>query len=302
MNTLRCTLFTSLVAAALTASAADRFDIAITVDDLPAHGSRLPPGVTRMNIADTFIKALKAHNVPEAYGFVNARALAVEPSSVQVLDAWRQAGYPLGNHTYSHISVDTAESQDVWERDVEAGEGPIIPRMKNADWHYFRFPFLATGNDVAKREGAFAYLRSKGYKIADVSVSFDDWDYTDAYTRCVFSGDNASIEAMKAQYLRGVDNEIMRMKTLSQQIFGRVIPQVLLLHIGAFSALTMDDVLKRLDAAGARYVTLAQAQSDSAYAFPGSKDVITRTALGRGIQFSDGAKDAGKIDLNAVCR
>lgn len=302
MNTLRCTLFTSLVAATLTASAADRFDIAITVDDLPAHGSRLPTGVTRLNIADTFIKVLKAHGVPEAYGFVNARALAVEPSSVQVLDAWRQAGYPLGNHTYSHLSLDAAESQDVWERDVEAGEGPIVPRMKNADWHYFRFPFLAAGNNPTRREGAFAYLRSKGYKIADVSVSFDDWDYTDAYTRCAINNDNANIEALKAQYLKGVDNEIVRMKATSQQIFGRMIPQVLLLHIGAFSALTLDDVLKRLDAAGAHYVTLAQAQADTAYSYPGSKDVITRTALGRNIQFSDGAKDVNKLDLNSLCR
>jgi len=302
MKTLRCPLFVSLVAVALTAGAADRFDIAITVDDLPAHGSRLPPGVTRMNVADTFIKTLKAHGVNEAYGFVNARALAVEPSSVQVLDAWRQAGYPLGNHTYSHLSLDAAESQDVWERDVEAGEAPIIPRMHNADWRYFRFPFLAAGNDLAKREGAFAYLRSKGYKIADVSVSFDDWDYTDAYTRCAVKGDSATIDAMKAQYLKGVDSDIARMKSTSQQLFGRMIPQVLLIHIGAFTAITLDDVMKRLDAAGARYVTLAQAQSDPVYASPGSKDVITRTALGRGIQFSDGPRDGNALDLNGICR
>ena len=300
MNELRCSLFIGLIAASALAGAADRFDIAITVDDLPAHGSVLPPGTSRVAIADTFIKTLKAHGVPEAYGFVNARALAVEPNSVQVLDLWRRAGYPLGNHTYSHLSIDTAESQDVWERDVEAGESPIVPRMGGADWRYFRYPFLATGSDPVRREGGFAFLRVRGYKIADVSVSFNDWDYTDAFTRCTAKGDNTSIEAMKAQYLKGVDDEITRMKNGSQQVYGRMIPQVLLLHIGAFSAATLDEVLKRLDAAGARYVTLSQAQADPAYNHPGSGALIARTAKERGMQLPGPSAD--RLELNTLCR
>jgi peptidoglycan/xylan/chitin deacetylase (PgdA/CDA1 family) len=300
MNQVRCSLFIGLITAALAAGAADRFDIAITVDDLPAHGSVLPPGVTRVGIAETYIKVLKAHGVPEAFGFVNARALAVEPSSVQVLDLWRKAGYPLGNHTYSHLSLDAAESEEVWERDVEAGEQPIVPRMSGADWRYFRYPFLAAGNDPVRREGGFAFLRTRGYKIADVSVAFGDWDYTDAYTRCASKGDNASIEAMKAQYLRGVDDEIARMKANSQQVYGRMIPQILLIHIGAFASITLDDVMKRLDAAGARYVTLAQAQTDPAYAQPGSGTVVARAAKERGMHLPAAKED--RLDLNNLCR
>ena len=238
--------------------------------------------------------------MPEAFGFVNARALAVEPNSVQVLDIWRKAGYPLGNHTYSHLSIDSAETQDVWERDVEAGEGPIVPRMAGADWRYFRYPFLAAGSDPVRREGGYAFLRMRGYKIADVSVTFNDWDYTDAYTRCAAKGDYSSIEAMKAQYLKGVDDEIARMRSASQQVYGRMIPQVLLLHLGAFSALTLGDVMKRLDAAGARYVTLAQAQTDPAYAQPGNGMVIARAAKERGIQLPGGQMD--RLNLNTLCR
>jgi len=300
MNTQRFSLFLGLITVALTASAVEPFNIAITVDDLPAHGSRLPPGVTRNNVAETFIKTLKAHGVPEAFGFVNARALAVEPSSVQVLDLWRAAGYPLGNHTYSHLNLDAAETQDAWEGDVIAGEPVVAQRMAGANWRYFRFPNLAAGNDLVKRESARAFLRGRGYRIADVSIAFDDWDYTDAYTRCVVKGDNTSIEAMKMQYLKGVDDEIARMKSASQQVYGRMIPQVLLLHIGAFTATTLDDVMKRLDAAGAHYVTLAQAQADPAYAQPGSGLVMERTAKERGIQLP--ASKTDRLDLASLCR
>lgn len=57
---------------------AEPFDIAITVDDLPVHGE-LPPGVTRVALAQEHLRILKAHGVPEAYGFVNAGQLAREP-------------------------------------------------------------------------------------------------------------------------------------------------------------------------------------------------------------------------------
>ncbi len=55
-----------LAALALPAGAAERFDIAITVDDLPMHG-QLPPGMTRLGIAQATLATLKAHGVPEAF-------------------------------------------------------------------------------------------------------------------------------------------------------------------------------------------------------------------------------------------
>jgi hypothetical protein len=73
---------------------------------------------------------------------------------------------------------------------------------------------------------------------------------------------------MQAQYFKGVDDGIQRMKALSQKVYGRMISQVLLTHLGGWSALTMKDVLAKLDAAGAQFVTLNQAQRDPAYSEP----------------------------------
>jgi hypothetical protein len=254
--------------AAESAAAPQRsFDIAITVDDLSAHGT-LPPGSSWPGIAESYLGTLKAHHVPEAYGFVNALRLKDAPGSEPVLDIWRKAGYPLGNHTYSHMGLSQAPSLQAWEDNVKQGEPPIAAHMAGADWHVLRYPFLDAGNTSTRHDGAQAWLKEQGYRIADVSISFDDWAYTDTYARCVAKGDNAAIEAMKRNYFARVDAGIARMKALSQAVYGRQTAQVLLTHMGAWSAATLPEVMAKLDAAGAHYVPLAQAQRDPAFTAP----------------------------------
>jgi peptidoglycan/xylan/chitin deacetylase (PgdA/CDA1 family) len=294
-----------LVLAASMAHAADRFDIAITIDDLPNHGA-LPPGMTRLGIAQSQLDTFKAHHVPQVYGFVNAAGIVHEPGTEAVLDAWRKAGYPLGNHTYSHMSLNGAPSLAAWIADLKAGEPAIAQRMQGANWHYLRYPFLAAGTDQARHDGAIAYLKSHGYRIADVSVGFDDWAYSDTYARCLAKGDTASIEAMKAQYLKGVDANIARMKALSQRVYGRMIPQVLLTHIGGWSAVMLPQVMDKLDAAGAHYVTLEQAEADPAYAETdpraGDGSLMERMAAQRGIAIDGLPASPSLANLNTLCR
>jgi peptidoglycan/xylan/chitin deacetylase (PgdA/CDA1 family) len=117
---LLCALL--LAGGAAAAASADRFDVAVTADDLPAHGS-LPQGMTRVGIAQSYVDMLKAHRVPEAWGFVNAVSIKTEPAGAQALEVWRRAGYPLGNHAYSHMGLSRgAPSLEAWEADVTANE------------------------------------------------------------------------------------------------------------------------------------------------------------------------------------
>lgn len=290
----------TLLVAATPVHAQDRFDIAITVDDLPAHGP-LPTGMTRAGIAQSYADTLRARGVPEAWGFVNAIRVIQDPSSEAVLGVWRRAGFPLGNHTYSHVNLGRAASVEAWEADTTAGEALVAKYMPGQDWHYLRFPNLSVG-DGDRRDQAVTWLKSKGYREADVSVAFSDWDYTDAYARCLAKGDQATIDAMKAQYLKGVDDGIVRMKAVSQRVYGRIIPQVLLTHIGGFSAVMLPEVMKRLDAAGAHYVTLAQAEADPAYADWGGGSVMDRTAKAKSISLSDIPSPASADNAKNLCR
>lgn len=297
---------TALVIATIAAPvpAQDRFAIAITVDDLPTHGS-LPRDTDRATIARAYIATLKAHGVREAFGFVNAGKVASDLSSEAVLDIWRKAGYPLGNHGYNHLNLTRAKTIAAWTADVVAGEPLVAKYMRGGNWHYFRFPNLAAG--TGERQIAAAdFLKTRGYRVADVSVAFSDWVYTDAYVRCLAKNDQTSIAAMKAQYFRGVDDGIAQMKSISRRIYGRVIPQVLLTHLGGWSAITLPDVLARLDAAGATYVTLERAQADPAYAaagkLSGGGSMMTRTAKAQGINLSDIAGHTAGIDVKQLCR
>ena len=178
--------------------------------------------------------------------------------------------------------------------------------MKGADWRYFRFPNMAAGRDKAQHDSAMAFLKDRGYRIAEASVSFDDWAYSDAYARCLGKGDGEAIAAMKAQYFRNVDDGIARMKALSHAVYGRMVPQVLLTHLSAWGAATLPDVLARLDAAGARYVSLPRAQSDPAYAnadpWAGNQLSMDRAARQRKIDRDAMPKLRSAIDLKALCR
>jgi hypothetical protein len=303
--TPRIWLGTLLLAGSALQAQAQGFDIAITVDDLSAHGT-LPPGMSWPGIAQSYLGTLQAHHVPEAYGFVNALRLKDQPGSEPVLDLWRKAGYPLGNHTYSHLGLSQAPSVEAWEENVKQGEAPVASRMQGANWHVLRYPFLDAGNTQARHDAALAWLKGQGYKIADVSVSFDDWAYTDTYARCLAKGDTAAIDAMKREYFTRVDAGIARMKGLSERVYGRVIPQVLLTHMGAWSAATLPEVMAKLDAAGAHYVPLAQAQLDAAYRSgspqAGNGDMMERTAREKHVDTGGlpQVPPVGKLD--AMCR
>ena len=295
-----------LAAGAGAAYAADssRFDIAITVDDLPDHGSKPVAGMTRVGIERAEIAALKAHNVPQAWGFVNAHGLVGEPDSIVVLKEWRAAGFPLGNHTYSHMAL-SKSTIEAWTADLEEGEPILDDLMAGENWRFLRFPFLDGGN-ASNHDAAIAYLNAHHYRIADVSVSFSDWAYTDTYNRCLTKGDQATIAMMKARYMDGVRTEIARMKVMSQEVYGRVIPQVLLTHIGGFASVMLPQVLDELDKAGAHYVTLEQAESDPAYAETdaraGEGTVMERTAGEKGIVLSGLPPAASFSDIDGLCR
>ncbi len=291
-------------AGAVHAADAGHFDIAITVDDLPDHGSKPVAGMTRVGIERAEIAALKSHHVPQAWGFVNAHGLVGEPDSITVLKEWREAGFPLGNHTYSHMAL-SKSSIEAWTADLEEGEPVLDAMMQGENFRFLRFPFLDGGN-ASNHDAAIAYLNAHHYRIADVSVSFNDWAYSETYNRCLARGDEATISMMKTRYLTAVRAEIVRMKAMSQKVYGRMIPQVLLTHIGSFASVMLPQVLDELDKAGAHYVTLEQAESDPAYAETdaraGEGSLMERTAGEKGIDLSGLPAGVSIADIDGLCR
>jgi peptidoglycan-N-acetylglucosamine deacetylase len=238
--------------------------VALTFDDLPAHGP-LPPGLTRVDIIKSIIKSLKAAHAPAVYGFLNAKRMQENPADMELLQLWRAAGFPLGNHTFSHMDLDK-NTLEAFEEDLLAGEPSLRQLMGNRDWHWFRFPFLNEGDTAEKHHAIDAFLKEHGYRIAEVSLSFADYAYNEPYARCVAKNDQQGIAALKQSYLSGAADSLVEGQQLSEQLYGNDIKHVMLLHVGGFQTVMLPQLLDLLKQRHFKLIKLPDAASDPAYA------------------------------------
>jgi peptidoglycan/xylan/chitin deacetylase (PgdA/CDA1 family) len=239
--------------------------VALTFDDLPVHGT-LPPGVRRPDIAKGILAALQAHKVPPTYGFVNAKGLEEAPDNVEVLRLWRAAGHPLANHTFSHMDLN-ANSPEAFEQDIVANEATLRTFMGGDGWRWLRFPYLRQGDTPEKWRAVASFLKERGYRVAHVTISFDDYAYNDPYARCLARPDPTAVDWMRASFLERAARYISASQESAKLAFGRDIPHVMLLHLGAFDVVMLPALLDLMEQRKIRFVTLEEAQGDAAYSF-----------------------------------
>ncbi|MBX9615402.1 MAG: polysaccharide deacetylase family protein [Caulobacteraceae bacterium] len=238
-------------------------DLALTFDDLPAH-SALPPGETRLGVIARLVAAMADAGVPPSMGFINASGLETRPEDRAVLKVWRAAGHPLGNHGWSHANLD-AIGAEAFATELVGNEPLLETLAGDTDWRWFRYPFLAEGLDPAVRQAARATLRERGYKVASVTMDFSDWAFNEPWARCKSRGDAAGMARLEALFLASAAEAFDASRALSQRLYGRDIPYVVLMHVGALDAHMMPRLLALFQARGARFVTLDEAMADPFY-------------------------------------
>ena len=236
--------------------------LAITFDDLPLNGE-LPPGVTKTETAKNVLEILKTWRVPPTYGFVNAIRLEGNDDGAEALKVWA-AAEPVGNHTYSHMDLEK-NSAEVFERDLAEDE-PVLELLDAKDkWRWLRYPYLHEGDTVEKRQAVRAYLKAHGYRIAQVTLDWEDYLWNFAYARCAAKNDTKSIEWLRSSYLSTASEFLDLGREQAKLIYGHEINYVLLMHLGAFSSTILPDALDLLEKKGFKLVTLEEAESDPAY-------------------------------------
>ena len=237
--------------------------LAITFDDLPLNG-QLAPGTTRVGIAKDVLRILKEHRVARTYGFINARKLEGDADATAALRLWVAGDQRVGNHAYSHIDLhkSTAES---FLRDVAQNE-PVLQLLDSTDhWRWFRYPFLHEGDLLDKRRTVRRELQERGYRIAQVTLDYEDYLWNTAYARCAAKQDAAKISWLRSSYMSIAEQYLDANRQMAKTVFEREIGHVLLLHLGAFSSTILPDLLDLLQRKGFTFVTLEQAQSDPVY-------------------------------------
>jgi peptidoglycan-N-acetylglucosamine deacetylase len=201
--------------------------------------------------------------VPPVYGFINARKLEGNPDGSEALKLWA-AGEPVGNHTYSHMDLET-NTADAFERDIEENEPALELLEAKGDWRWLRYPYLHEGDTVEKRRAVRAYLKAHNYRIAQVTLDWEDYLWNFAYAKCAPKNDEKTIAWLRTSYLQTASDFLDLGREQAKLIYGHDINYVLLLHLGAFSSTILPDALDLLKKKGFKLVTLEEAESGPVY-------------------------------------
>ena len=245
--------------------------VAVTIDDLPAGMADRLPAAEITAMTTKLLATLRDQKIP-VVGFVNEKKLyktGEVDERIKALQMWLDAGFELGNHTFSHASLNQVGLK-VWEDDVIQGES--VTRMLLAEHkmrlRYFRHPYLDTGRDLLTRRQADAFLVDRGYRIAPITLDGWDWMFAGLYEDAKKRNDSAMQQQLVKEYLAHHDASFAYSEQLSASIVGYEPKQILLLHASNLEADHIGELLDVLRKRGYRFITLEDALSDPAYSLP----------------------------------
>jgi peptidoglycan/xylan/chitin deacetylase (PgdA/CDA1 family) len=245
--------------------------VAITIDDLPAGSANSMATATITEMTTKLLSTLRDQKIP-VVGFVNEKKLykfGEVDERIKALRMWLDYGFELGNHTFSHMSLNQAGLK-VWEDDVVQGESVtrLLLAEHNMKLRYFRHPFLDTGRDLQTRREAEAFLVTRGYRIAPVTLDAWDWMYAGVYEDAKKRGDTALQQQLTSSYLSYSDEMFAYSEQLAKQTIGYEPKQILLLHANQLESDHIGELLDLMRKRGYRFITLGDALSDQAYCLP----------------------------------
>jgi peptidoglycan/xylan/chitin deacetylase (PgdA/CDA1 family) len=254
---MRRLLMAALLAAACTAQAQT---VAFTFDDGPDLGAT--PRMTASERNAALLAALAKHRVQAAL-FVTSGFGANKPEGLALARAWGEAGHAIGNHTVTHPDLDKSDPA-AYQQEILECDRLISTLPGYRKW--FRYTFLREGNTPAKRDAMRAFLREQGYRNAYVSLDTSDWRLNEELIKLLAANPKADIEPIRKAYLAHVRQRAEAYRGLSQQLQGRDIAQVLLLHHNLINALWLDDVIAQFKDMGWTIVAPQKAFDDPVYA------------------------------------
>ncbi|HLZ39345.1 MAG TPA: polysaccharide deacetylase family protein [Candidatus Sulfotelmatobacter sp.] len=255
---------------AQTAQKLDR-QVAVTIDDLPAAMADRQSAAEITAMTTKLLGTLRDQKIP-VVGFVNEKKL-YKPGQVderiKALEMWLDYGFELGNHTFSHASLNQVGLK-AWEDEVIQGE--TVTRMLLAQHkmklRYFRHPYLDTGRDLLTRRQAEEFLVERGYRIAPITLDGWDWAFAGIYEDGLKRNDTALEQQVVKDYLSYHDAVFAYSEQLAVKILGYEPKQILLLHASNLEADHIGELLDVLRKRGYRFITLQDALSDAAYGLP----------------------------------
>ncbi|MFZ6675137.1 polysaccharide deacetylase family protein [Undibacterium sp. Xuan67W] len=251
--------------------------VAFTFDDGPSVAST--PLLSAQARNQAMLDALAKHQVKAAL-FITAANGATQPAGYALAKAWGDAGHAIGNHTMTHpdLHIDKLSLAQYQQEILDCDR--IISTLPGYQ-KWFRFTYLREGNTPEKRDGMRGFLKQHGYRNAYVSLDTSDWRLDEKLTEVLTKNPQADISPIKRTYLSHIRQRAIAYRALSQQLQGRDIPQIILLHHNLINALWLDDVITQFKDMDWNIVTPASAFADPVYQL-----LPDRPAPGQSLQLS----------------
>jgi peptidoglycan/xylan/chitin deacetylase (PgdA/CDA1 family) len=230
-------------------------EIAITIDDLPFVGSATNTPSSYKRTQERFmaiVNTLVDNQVP-ATGFVIGGAIA--KNEWDFLETFRNQGLTLGNHTYTHRSLNSL-SADQYIADIERADNKLTPIMTEPK--YFRYPYLAEGTGDKKLK-VQEFLADHQYTIAPVTIDSKDYEFNAQFYRIPYRQRAQRLEQFKKRYLAYIWQQTLRAEKRAKNVEGQPVKQILLIHANLLNSLCLGDIIELYRKNGYKFITLSDA-------------------------------------------
>lgn len=240
-----------------TISFAQQKEICITIDDLPTVSYRTDR--VDQEITQKLLRTLNEYNIP-AIGYVNERKLyhkgRLDSTKLDILVQWLENGMDLGNHTYSHYDYNNV-SESTYFEDIIKGERVIKPLLTQYGkvLRFFRHPYLHSGMDSLSYNRLENFLKENGYESSPVTIDNDDYLFAKAYHNAFIAQDEDLMSEIGSMYVRYMEQKLIYFESKSEEVFGRNIPQTLLIHASLLNAHYLDDLAKMYQNQGYDFIS-----------------------------------------------
>lgn len=220
--------------------------IALTIDDLPFVGEYRNFHLNMM--METMLK----QDVP-AVGFIIGAE--VRKDNWEILQKFRDAGFGLGNHTFSHANLNKLQPEE-YITDIGKADKKLKPVLTEPK--YFRYPYLAMSSGD-KRNKILCYLAKNNYQVAPITIDSKDFVFNQRLLSVPEIDRRAYLNEMKPFYLDFIWQQTLKAEEHSHYHHNPEQGQILLIHANLLNAYVLPDIITMYKEQGYEFVSLDSA-------------------------------------------
>jgi len=210
---------------------------------------------------------------------------ADDQQGMTLLQPWSEAGHIIGNHTYSHRSLNSDSTAAEYEQDIARAETVLIGLKQFR--RMFRYPALKEGNTAAKRDDVRAFLKSHGYRIGHVTIDNSDWIVDQRLTARLQKDPGADTKPYRDFYLEHMWDRAQYYDALAKKVLGRPVKHTILMHFNLLNGLFLGDLIEMFRKQGWQLIDAEDAFTDPVFraepqTLPAGESVVWALAKEKG--------------------